>query len=156
MALLLMFSLAGAGQTHKMTESEKQKEYLAKVRETLALDYSMPDYTVRKIDEKMMGHRLASILGTFNNMYNRPSHNGSLNVIQASQIKELNYVTIKKFKLEKVIKEGNVITVLYKTTLGSNVKNIRTATLSFAFVDGVSDDRAINDFFCSMCRYIKD
>lgn len=38
------------------------EEYKTRVRNALQLDYSMPDYSIRKIDAKVMGPRLAAIL----------------------------------------------------------------------------------------------
>ncbi len=64
-----MVSLFAFGQSN-----ESQELYNAKVRESLALDYSMPDYSVRKIDVKVMGPRLASILTTLNEVYKQETY----------------------------------------------------------------------------------
>ena len=52
--LLLMTSVVVSAQGLKTTVDEDRK---AEIHETLALDYSMPDYSTSKIDEKVMGHR---------------------------------------------------------------------------------------------------
>lgn len=59
-------------------------------------------------------------------------------------------------KLNKVQKQGNTITIVYDTELAQNQKNLIKAQLVFAFVDGVSEDIATNDFFSNICKYIKE
>ena len=49
--LLLMATVVVSAQGLKTTVDEDRK---AEIRETLALDYSMPDYSTCKIDEKVM------------------------------------------------------------------------------------------------------
>ena len=135
--------------------NEKQELYNAKVRETLALDYSMPDYSVKKIDAKVMGPRLAYILTKLNEVYKQETYLYQLDFIQSEQIEGLNYTTIKGIKLDRVIKEGNNIKVQYITTLGMNSLGLKKGVLKFVFIDGVSDNRSINDLLCNICRYVK-
>lgn len=128
----------------------------AQVRETLALDYSMPDYTVKKIDPKVMGPRLAAILEAVNENYQQPKYLSRLSLMQKSQIADMPYCTVKKMKLKKVEKQGNSITITYETVLEPNAQNIKKAQLVFRFIDGVSESSTVNDFFCGICRYIKE
>lgn len=146
--LLLMVSLFAFAQSN-----ESQELYNAKVCETLALDYSMPDYSVRKIDAKVMGPRLAAILTKLNEMYKQETYLHKLSFIQSEQIEGLNYTLIKAMKLDRVFKEGNEITVRYITTLGSNDMYLNRGVLKFVIRDGVSDDRSVNDLLCNICRY---
>ena len=48
--LLLLLSTFGFAQANTSDE-----EYKARVQKALQLDYSMPDYSTSKIDEKVMG-----------------------------------------------------------------------------------------------------
>ena len=148
--LLLMVSVFAFGQSN-----ENQELYNAKVRETLALDYSMPDYSVRRIDSKVMGPRLAAILTKLNEVYKQETYLYKLSFIQSEQIEDLSYTAIKTMKLDSVLKEGNEITVQYITTLGSNDLNLNRGVLKFILRDGVSDDSSVNDLLCDICRYIK-
>lgn len=136
------------------TTSEAERKEIAK--KTLALDYSMPDYSIKKIDAKVMGAHLANILESLCANYNQPVYLGSLCVIQSNQIDGLNYGRIKSMKLENVTKTGNELTIRFNTTLEPNNLNLNKSHMVFTFVDGVSEDPAINDFFCTLCRYIKE
>ena len=149
-ALLLMVCLFAFAQSN-----ENQKMYNAKVRETLALDYSMPDYSVRKIDAKVMGSRLAAILTQLNDVYKQETYLFKLSFIQSEQIAGLSYTTIKEMKLDRVLKKGNEITVQYITTLKPNNLNLNRGLLKFVLTDGVSDNSSVNDLLCNICRYIK-
>ena len=81
---------------------------------------------------------------------------GSLSVIQSNQIDGMVYCAVKKVMLNKVVKQGNVITIIYDTELTQNQMNMKKAQLVFAFDDGVSHDQRTNDFFMNICRYIKE
>lgn len=136
------------------TTSDAERKEIAK--KTLALDYSMPDYSIKKIDARVMGAHLANILESLCANYNQPVYLGSLSVIQSNQIDGLNYGRVKSMKLENVTKTGNELTIRFKTTLEPNNLNLKKSQLLFHFVDGVSEDIATNDFFCTLCRYLKE
>lgn len=137
--------------SHNYDEDRK-----AEIRKTLALDYSMPDYSTSRVNPKVMGQRLADILNKFQVMSQSQTNLGSLSVIQANEIDEMIYCAVKKVKLNIVVKQGNVITIIYDTELTENAKNMKKALLTFTFVDGLSEDATTNDFFTNVCRYIKD
>lgn len=59
-------------------------------------------------------------------------------------------------KLGDVTKTGNELTIRFNTTLEPNNLNIKKSQLVFHFVDGVSEDTATNDLFCTLCKYIKE
>ena len=155
--LLTLLLLLGAASlsAHTVAETDKQSLYNAEVREKIGLDYSMPDYTIDKIDEKVIGSRLAAILTRLNKTYYERGNLDLLNMIQTRQIDGLSYARIKELEFDEVKKIGNVITISYKTSLESNNAGKKKATLIFNFKDGVSDDELTNQFFCSISRYIK-
>ena len=147
-----MATVVVSAQGQKTTVDEDRK---AEIRNTLALDYSMPDYTIDKIDEKVIGPRLAAILERFIKTCHERGNLDLLNMIQTRQIVGLSYARIKELEFDEVKKTGNVITISYKTSLESNNAGKKNATLIFNFKDGVSDDELTNQFFCSISRYIK-
>lgn len=59
-ALMLMVSMIASAQLWVGYKSDSVRT--AEYREKIALDYSMPDYSVTTIDEKKIGSRLANIL----------------------------------------------------------------------------------------------
>lgn len=154
--LLLFGALSVFAQSQQTKPTSVHEQYLAEVREKLAMDYSMPDYTIDKIDEKVIGPRLAAILERLNKTYHERGNLDLLNMIQTSQIEGLSYARIKELEFDEVKKIGNVITISYKTSLESNNAGKKKSTLIFNFKDGVSDDELTNQFFCSIGRYIKE
>ena len=149
--LLLLLSTFGFAQA--ITNDDK---YRAKVQEALQLDYSMPDYTTSKIDAKVMGPRLAAILNKIMESRGQQTTIATLSVIQTRQVEGLSYDRIKDLKLDKVIKQGDELTISYITTLENNNLHLKKTKLVFRFINGVSDDAATNDFFSNICRYIKE
>ncbi len=154
--LLMMVSLAGFAQANKQSDAEKLAQYQDRVRNTLQLDYSIPDFTTSRIDARVMGDRLAKILNKTLEMSKSQSNLGMLSVMQGRQIDGLDYCSINKIQLDKVVKRGNEITITFKTTLDKNKLNLKKTKLVFTFVDGVSEDVATNDFFSNICRYVRD
>jgi len=146
--LLLLVSLFAFAQGN-----ETQEQYNARVRETLAIDYSMPDYSIKRIDAKVMGPRLAAILTKLGEEYKQHSYLNTLRIVQGEQIDGLNYVRIKNIKLDRVTKFGNEIVILYKTSLGTNNLKMRSAVLRLEIKDGASGNVLINDLLCNICRY---
>ena len=84
--LFTFLLLLGASSLFAQTvaETDKQSLYNAEVHEKIGLDYSMPDYTIDKIDEKVIGPRLAAILERFNKTYHERGNLDLLNMIQTS------------------------------------------------------------------------
>jgi len=117
-----MATVVVSAQGLKTTVDEDRK---AEIRKTLALDYSMPDYSTSKANPKVIGQRLADILKKFQDMIQSQTVMGSISVIQTQQIEGMIYCAVKKIKLHKVVKHGNVITITYDTYLSQNTKNIK-------------------------------
>lgn len=151
--MLVSFTSISAQSSAELT---KEQQYKASVRQQLALDYSMPDYSTSSINPKVMGPRLAKMLEYIRDNYQQFSNLNALSMIQSNQVEGLNYGMIKKMKLKNVTKQGNEIRVVYKTTLEANNLNLKSALLTFSFDNGISEDKAANDFFSNISRYIKD
>ncbi len=159
--LLLLFLLFGAAGSVSVSaqstwSSPSDDQYNTEVRQKLNLDYSMPDYHTGKIDPKVMGPRLASILQELVAKYKRSDYLSILSMIQADQIEGLDYCTIEKLGLENVTKSGNTITIRFKTTLDKNLLNIKKSGLTISFVDGVSDIKYANNLFMTISKYLKE
>lgn len=145
--LLLMTTVMVSAQRVTTTSEAERKEIAKK---TLALDYSMPDYSIKKIDAKVIGSHLANILESLCANYKQPQYLGSLSVIQSSQVEGLNYGRIKSMKLVNVTKTGNDLTIRYNTTLEPNNLNLKKSQLVFRFVNGYQmiRQRMIFSVFC--------
>lgn len=149
--LMLMASVAMSAQVNNVQTDEYKNE----VRQELNLDYSMPDYSIHKIDPKVMGPRLAAILQEFCAKYKQDSYLSVLSSIQAEQIDGLDYCTIEKMGLVNVTKSGNTITIRFKTTLGPNPLDLKKSDLIVTFIDGVSENKKVNSLFSNICNYMK-
>lgn len=154
--LLLTVSTVGLAQASGQTDEEKLAEYQNRVRQTLQLDYSMPDFSTTSINPKVMGLRLEKILEKTLEMNKNQTNLGSLSVIQSRSIDGLGYCTVTNVKFAKAVKQGNVITLFFNTNLAENSKKIKKSQIVFQFVDGFSDDVATNDYFMKICRYINE
>ena len=115
--LLLIATVVVSAQGLKTNVDEDRK---TEVRKTLALDYTMPDYSISKVNAKVMGQRLADIMNKFQEMTQSQTMMGTISVIQAQQIDGMIYCAVKKVKLNKVVKQDNTITIIYDTELYEN------------------------------------
>ena len=155
--LLFLFLLISANMFSQSTwGAPSDDQYNAEVRQTLNLDYSMPDYHTGKIDPKVMGPRLALLLQELCTKYKESVNKSYLSMIQCQQIEGLDYCNIKDMKLEDVTKTGNAITIRFKTTLDKNLLNIKKSGLTISFVDGVSDIKYANNLFMTISKYLKE
>ncbi len=132
-----------------------EEQYQQEIREKLALDYSMPDYTTRKIDAEVIGPRLSSLLHGLLDNYQHANYLSMLSSIQCEQIDGLNYCTIEDIRLKEVSKSDNKITVHFNTTLAQNSRGIKKSDLLISFIDGVATNKTVNDLFAYICNYLK-
>ena len=132
-----------------------EDQYKSDIRQKLNLDYSMPDYTTSKVNPKVTGPRLATILQELCTKYKQDSFLSSLSMIQCDQIEGLDYCTIEKRGLVNVTKSGNTITIRFKTTLAKNPLDLKKSDLILTFVDGVSGNKRVNSLFANICNYIR-
>ena len=158
--LLSLLLLLGAASLSAQTvaETDKQALYNAELRQQIGLDYSMPDYSVKKIEASVIGPRLAKILTRLLDDFRQPLYNQFLAMIR-SQVAEdpnLQYVHVDKLKLLNITKAGNTITIRFNTFTKDKNRGKMDYDLEFAFVDGLSEDKTVNDLFSNIGRYIKD
>ena len=151
--LILVSTTISAQKKHQLSDAEKEVQYRTEVRETIGLDYSMPDYSINKVDAQVMGTQLAKIVEFLSENYDHDIYSNTLSCIAEEQIKELNYPVIKKLKLKNVSKVGNEITISFDTILWPNNINLKRSDIIFTFVDGVSESKNVNDLFMYMTRY---
>lgn len=156
--LLLFFLLLGAGTLSAQSNWAKvsDAQYKSDVRQKLNLDYSMPDYSVKKIDESKIGSHLANILRFFEENGKRGTFAPWIGSILSEQDESFKdrYVELEKLKLTKVSKVGNEITILYKVTLNALKGHPAQTDLVFHFLNGVSESKPVNEMFLYICRYV--
>ena len=156
--LFLLLGAAGATPLFAQTSSKPSMDsaQIAEYRAKLALDYTMPDYSVKKIDDSKMGSHLANILRYFEENGTQGFLAPWMSLIISEQNESLKgtYFELKKLKLMKVSKTGNEITILYMVTLDAKGKQPTQAKVTFHFLDGVSESKPVNEMFSYICRYV--
>lgn len=155
---LLLFSLLlmACGMAAQSTQIDEKK--MMEYRETIGLDYSMPDFNTSKIDAKVIGVRLAKILQSLEENYVQGYYNRVLASILAEQLETPAYqfVSVTKIKTQKITKMGDEITILLKTTFKSTNEGKKNAILTLRFFQGISDSHFVNSLFYALGNYLKE
>ena len=152
--LMLMVSMIASAQIWVGYKSDSVKT--AEYRKNIALDYSMPDYSVTSIDEKKIGSHLANILRYYEevndqNMYRRKI---AAILVEQNEVFEYSSPEFIKQKLVKIEKSTDEITVVYKLWLDKNPANLKQVDILYHFKDGVSESNTVNDMFSHMSHYV--
>lgn len=151
---MLMVSMEGFAQSASVQlDAAKQAVY----REKIGLDMSVPDFNVKKIDEKVMGSRLAGLLDYLLENYYQGTNERLISQVLGEKVEALKslYIHIKKMQFVSATKKGNEISIQMKLWLDENSSNVKQADLSMLFKDGVSDSKNVNDMFTNMSRYVQ-
>lgn len=151
---MLMVSLTGFAQALS-TQTDSMKR--AEMREKIGLDMSVPDFETRKIDAKIMGNRLASILDYLMENYQQGVYDKRLAAIASEHNEALENVSfqLKKMKFVNAFKKGNEITILMRAELQKNSANVKTTDITFHFVDGLSEGDKVNEMFSYISHYVQ-
>lgn len=155
---LLLSSLLASAQYRNTSSEQNDEAKKQELRQQIGLDYSMPDYSVKKIEASVIGPRLAKILTRLLDDFKQPLYNQFLAMIR-SQVAEdpnLQYVHVDKLKLLNIAKTGNTITIRFNTFTKDKNRGKLNYDLGFTFVDGLSENKTVNDLFSNIGRYIKD
>lgn len=153
---MLTCAISMNAQACGQSEDAKTNAKTEELRQKLNIDYSMPDYSVKKIDEKIIGPRLAKQLQFLMEHYQDHVLNDYLSGILYEQTGNLRYTKILKLKILEISKQGNTITVRTKASLASNPLNLSTSEIPMTFVEGVPDSKSVNSIFSYINRYIKE
>ena len=130
MLLMLTYATSMNAQWSEQSEDAKTEE----LRHQLNIDYSMPDYSVKKIDENIIGSRLAKQLQYLMAHYKDHVLNDYLSGILYEQTGNLRYTKVQKLKIMEISKQGNTITIRMKASLASNSLNLSTSEIPMTFV----------------------
>ena len=135
------------------TDSERIAEY----KKAIGLDTTVPDFDTKKIDAKVMGSRLANLLNYLLENYNQDTYELQIAQILGEQNESLQhlYYRIKKMKFANASKQDDIITIVMNVWPDKNKVDVNQAEMIFRFIDGVSDDRTVNDLFSYMSCYVE-
>lgn len=153
--MMLVCTMCASAQVQIGVQADSAR--IAEYREQIGLDMSVPDFEVKKIDEKKMGLHLANLLRFYDEVKEQGVYIRMVNKVLGEQNEELEhvYIDVKKQKLMKVEKVANEITITYRLWLHKNPKNIKQADVSFHFKDGISESQTINEMFSNMSHYVQ-
>ena len=155
--LILLLLFIGAVTAYPQIRTVgSDSERIAEYKKAIGLDTTVPDFDTNKIDAKVMGSRLANLLNYLLENYDHESYELQIVQILGEQNESLQhlYYKIKKMQFANASKQGDVMTVLMHVWPDKNIADVNQADLTFRFVDGVSDDQAVNALFSYMSRYV--
>ena len=155
---MLMVSMIASAQLWTGYKSDSVR--LAEYREQIALDYSMPDYSVTTIDEKKIGSRLANILRYYEEINHQNINNQNLfrrkiSKILVEQNEAFEYADpeIIKHNLMRIEETAEHITNVNKMWLDKNPAKLKQVDILYHFKDGVSESNTVNELFSHMSHY---
>ena len=150
-SLMLLLSATLSAQSHQPSDR------MAAYREAIGLDMTVPDFSTKKIDAKVMGTRLAGILEYLLENYTQGTYSRLIALMIGEQVEELKqaYFNIKKMKFVSAVKKGNELSILMKVWPGKNTKDVKQVDLTIHFIDGVSESQTANELFSYMSRYVQ-
>ena len=153
--MLMALSMSAFAQFSAGCQTDSAK--IAEYRERIGLDYSMPDYRIKKIDEKVMGWRLAKILEFLEKNYTQVLYNRMLSKIRSVQMNELKYryLPVDKIKILNVQKQDSVISIKINTYTKRNKEKV-DFDITLSFVNSLSDDETTNNLVVDIGRYINE
>lgn len=156
--LLSLLLLLGATPLSAQSQPQSQvakydTRTVEDLRQQIGLDVEMPDYTTKKVDADVIGNHFAKILNLLVNNIADRWYVQKMSSILSSQDAQLKYVIVDKIKVQSISKRDNEITVKLKAWLSQNSSGLKTADVSFHFIDGISDNQDVNDLFSHLSRY---
>lgn len=150
--LLLFVSITTFAQT-VYSDSTRLAEY----RIEIGLDLTVADFNTKSIDPKVLGPRLAGILGYFIENFYQSVYERKLCKILKEQNQALDKVEFEIAKIQFVSakKVDDEITLLFTVWPSKNKAKVKQIELVFRFKDGVSESQATNELFSLMSRYVQ-
>lgn len=156
--MLLSLLMLAAGSMSAQSYSQGKDPKVIEMRQKIGIDYTVPDYDVRKPDAKVMGWRLAKVLKKLEQNYQQGTYNRMLASIRSEILEEpnLRYIPVNKMKILKIQKIGDVITIRISTSSKNETLGKLNHEFDIKFEKGVSDNDTTNQLFSDLNRYIKE
>ena len=159
--LFLFAIIAPATYAQKVWGSDKEwtgKETKEEAwRKKINIDTSVPDFKTTKVDQRVMGWRLAKMIDFLQKTYTQSSYNRTWSVIRYEQTEDprIRFVGIDKLEFVSAEKKDSVIILKWKTFTKLDKKEKVYHDIIMTFVNGVSDSETVNNLFSDVGRYIK-
>ena len=129
-----------------------------KWRQKIDLDHTVPDYSTKKPDAKVMGWRLAKILQSLEHNYTQPIYSHYLTMILSHQMSDDGslYMPIYKLKILNIQKQDSAITVRVKFFSKTKESGKVEQEVSQTFTNSVSEDDVINTLSSELGQHIRE
>ena len=156
--LFLSFLMLTVVGMQAQTTSQGEDEKVIEMRQKIGIDYTVPDYDVKKPDAKVMGWRLAKMLQKLENNYLQGTYNRMLASIRSEVLEDprIRYIAVNKMKILKVQKVGDLITIRISTSSKNETLGKLNHEFEIKFEKGVSDNDTTNQLFSDLNRYVKE
>ena len=122
------------------------------------MDYSMPDFSVSRIDERKMGTRLTAIIRSLEKSYTQFVYNRALSsiVVEPLHVSEYTFLEVSKIKILNITKQGHEIRIKVRTWIDPKDIVGKYTDITFRFVNGLSDSEKTNDLFRGIGKYVQE
>lgn len=154
--IVLTLMMLCAFTTQAQGVQQEEKSQMAYERQRIGIDYSIPDFSTKRIDDDIIGEHLADMLKFLKSNYKSGSCNGRLMSIVREQNDFFFPPQIKSLAIRKITKEGDVITIETRVTLSKNDEKINKLDFQFVFEKGVSNNWNVNHLFSYLSTACKD
>ena len=142
------------GSDQKWTGKETKEEIWLK---KIDIDMSVPDFKTTKVDQKVMGWRLAKMIDFLQRTYTQGTYNRTWSSIRYEQTEDprIRFANVDKLEFVSAEKKDSVITLKWKTFTKLGKKEKVYYDIIMTFMNGVSDSETVNNLFSDIARYIK-
>ena len=154
LAIILLGLSALTLQAQNNTQEEDAQ--IVWTRNRIGIDYSIPDFSTKKIDAAIIGDHLADMLNLLQSQYKEGAYYRRLISIMREQQDFFLTPEIKKFTITEISKNGDVITIQTRYTLTKNEEGIKTLVIPFVFEKGVSPSYSVNSLFTALSRDVQE
>ena len=135
---------------------QRKEAQIVWTRNRIGIDYSIPDFSTKRIDASIVGDHLADMLSLLRSQYKESAYYRRLISIMRERQDFLRTPEIKKFVITGITKKGDVITVQTKYTLTKNDEGIKALDIPFVFDKGVSESYSVNSLFMALSKDIQE
>lgn len=142
------------GSAQTWTGKETKEEIW---RKKIDLDMSIPDFKTKKIDQEVMGWRLAKMIEFIQKTYTQASYNRHWSSIRYEKTDDprIRFQNVDKLDFVSAEKKDSIITLKWKTFTTLDKKEKVYNEIVMTFVNSVSDSESINNLFSNISRYIR-
>lgn len=163
LALLIVFLTIGTPEAISQTVYGSDKTWTGKEtkeekwQKMIDIDMSVPDFKSKKIDQEVMGCRLAKMIDFIQKNYKQGGYNRRLAQIRYEQTEDprIRFANIDRVEYLEAEKKDSIILLKWHTFTKLENKEKVNYDITMRFINGISDNEAVNDLFSDISRFIQ-